>query len=91
MSFRVLLETCSLTERKRKNKEAKGRFISKKKSKHFEVRDKGDLPSPERKMPSVQGQARYQGWPVFTNDGVGVGVGVVITRVELYDLVKTVF
>ena len=40
-------------------------------------------------MPPVQ-CARYQGWPVFTNDGVGVGVGVVIRRVELYDIVKTV-
>ena len=26
---------------------------------------------------------------VFTSDGVGVGVGVAIRSVELYDLVKT--
>ena len=28
---------------------------------------------------------------VFTSDGVGVGVGVVIRSVRLYDLVKTAF
>ena len=28
---------------------------------------------------------------VFTSDGIGVGVGVVIRSIELYNLVKTVF
>ena len=28
---------------------------------------------------------------IFTSEGVGVGVGVVIRSVKLYDLVKTAF